>query len=77
MNSLSLRTHSGSRSATHGLLGRLVDRLARGIAGWLYERGIRRDMEQLQAMSDAQLKDIGVGRGEIESVTRGYYDPRG
>jgi len=46
-----------------GLLGRLVAR-------WLSRQRLRRDQSWLQRQPDYMLRDIGIGRSEIESIIR-------
>jgi uncharacterized protein YjiS (DUF1127 family) len=39
-------------------------------AGWLRRRRMRRDELWLQSQPDYLLRDIGIGRGEIENIIR-------
>jgi uncharacterized protein YjiS (DUF1127 family) len=48
--------------------------LARLIARWRRRRQLRRDESWLQRQPDYLLRDIGVSRGEIETlIRRGRY----
>jgi uncharacterized protein YjiS (DUF1127 family) len=50
-----------------GLLGRLIAR-------WQSRRRLRRDQTWLQSQPDYMLRDIGISRGEIETlIRRGRY----
>ncbi|MEC9343984.1 MAG: DUF1127 domain-containing protein [Pseudomonadota bacterium] len=42
-------------------------RLAAGVAQWLE---MQRDLRQLNAMSDSELKDIGLHRAQVEFAAR-------
>jgi len=53
-----------ARAASHGLLARLLERFLR----W---RRIRRDEALLLKQPDYMLRDIGIGRAEIEIAVRG------
>jgi uncharacterized protein YjiS (DUF1127 family) len=44
--------------------------LARLIARWQSRRRLRRDRAWLQSQPDYMLRDIGIGRGEIEAIIR-------
>jgi uncharacterized protein YjiS (DUF1127 family) len=39
------------------------------------ERAVRTALQHLHAMSDSELKDIGIGRSEIERVAREPSQP--
>jgi uncharacterized protein YjiS (DUF1127 family) len=47
-----------------GLFRRLVAR-------WLSRQRLRRDQTWLQRQPDYMLRDIGISRGEIETIVRG------
>lgn len=60
---------SGNERAAHGVKsgGSLLQRLA----GWFSEqRRYRRTLDELSALTDRELDDIGVVRGELEFVAR-------
>jgi uncharacterized protein YjiS (DUF1127 family) len=58
---------SDAAAANLGLLGGIVMRLA----GWMGEqRRYRRTMNELSALTDRELEDIGLSRGDIESVAQ-------
>jgi uncharacterized protein YjiS (DUF1127 family) len=58
---------SDAADANLGLLGGIVMRLT----GWIGEqRRYRQTMNELSALTDRELADIGVGRHEIESVAQ-------
>lgn len=59
-----------ARAASHGLLARLLARFLR----W---RRIRRDEAVLLKQPDYMLRDIGLGRAEIELAVRGESHWRG
>jgi len=48
---------------------RLLDVLGRWLKLWLARARRRADREALRQMSDHQLRDLGIGRSEIEHVT--------
>ena len=52
-------------TARPGLLGRL----GTAISGWLEARDTR---SQLNRLTDRELNDIGLSRGDIERVARGF-----
>jgi len=52
------------------LLGLLLGRLR-------YELALRRDIQHLERLDDAQLADLGLSRGAIVGAVRGQYDPHG
>jgi uncharacterized protein YjiS (DUF1127 family) len=54
---------SAALPQTLGLLGRLIAR-------WLSRQRLRRDQAWLQSQPDYMLRDIGVSRGEIETIIR-------
>jgi uncharacterized protein YjiS (DUF1127 family) len=67
MTAFTDRKSIGTRAPTAqvlGLLGRLFAR-------WQSRRQLRRDQTWLQRQPDYMLRDIGIGRGEIETITRG------
>ena len=56
---------SSAAEANLGLLGGIVMRLC----GWFGEqRRYRQTMNELSALTDRELDDIGLSRGDIESV---------
>jgi len=59
-----------ARAASHGVLARLVERFLR----W---RRIRRDEALLLKQPEYMLRDIGIGRAEIEIAVRGESHWRG
>jgi uncharacterized protein YjiS (DUF1127 family) len=74
MTAASLAMHPSPDAAKRPASG--LSRLLRGMAGWIAEfldrRAARR---QLYEMSDYQLADIGVSRGQIDHVfDRGLQD---
>jgi uncharacterized protein YjiS (DUF1127 family) len=56
-----------------GVLARNAVMLARQLAA---EWRLRRDIHMLQQFHDRELRDIGLGRGEIERVVRHGRNPR-
>lgn len=48
----------------------VADSIFRTFRDWQARSRVR---SELQAMSDRQLSDIGINRGEIDSVVRGDY----
>jgi uncharacterized protein YjiS (DUF1127 family) len=56
-----------------GILARNAMKLARQLAA---ESRLRRDIRNLQQLHDRDLTDMGLGRGEIESVVRHGRNPR-
>jgi uncharacterized protein YjiS (DUF1127 family) len=56
-----------------GLLTGLVKRLAKAVADW---RARQIAMEELSALDDHMLADIGICRGEIPGVVSGAIQPR-
>ncbi len=58
---------SNAADANLGLLGGIAMRLS----GWFGEqRRYRQTMNELSALSDRELEDIGVSRGDIENVAQ-------
>ena len=51
----------------------IASNVVRAIRRW-QERG--RVINELQSMDDRQLADIGLSRGDIESVATGKFEPR-
>ena len=53
-------------------LGRRLVQAARRLDAWLEERRVRRAARvQLDAMSERELRDIGLSRADVDSVARG------
>jgi uncharacterized protein YjiS (DUF1127 family) len=48
----------------------LTNRLMRVFIAIAREIRLRRDLRNLQRLDDAMLRDIGLGRGELEDVVR-------
>ena len=60
-------TRSNAGDANLGLLGGIVMRLG----GWVGEqRRYRQTMNELSALTDRELEDIGLSRSDIEDVAR-------
>lgn len=60
---------SGNERAAHGV--RTEGSLLQRLAGWISEqRRYRRTLNELSELSDRELDDIGVVRGELEYVAR-------
>lgn len=58
-------THGAARSG--GATGSLLERLS----GWLAEqRRYRRTVAELSTLTDRELDDIGITRGDVEFVAR-------
>jgi uncharacterized protein YjiS (DUF1127 family) len=57
-----------NRSEVGGGLGSVVARMVSALNGWNDTRVTRRELSRL---SDRELDDIGLSRGDIERVARG------
>jgi uncharacterized protein YjiS (DUF1127 family) len=57
-----------------GLVHRLAQALGSALATYRRHRTCARAIAQLQSMSDRQLRDIGLRRGDIERRVRGETD---
>ena len=60
-------------AATHPAAGqrrRPLRWLQAALAAWRAMRRRAADRRALQAMSDAELRDMGIGRGEADHLTR-------
>ncbi|MDT1064077.1 DUF1127 domain-containing protein [Paracoccus sp. CPCC 101403] len=57
-----------NRNEVAGGLGHAVSRLSAMIGGWNEARATRRELNRL---TDRELDDIGLSRGDIERVARG------
>ena len=64
------RLYSDTSPLTFKWLARLASALARFWLRLLRERHARLMIDELQALDDATLKDIGVYRCQIESMVR-------
>lgn len=53
------------------LRAELIRDLFRRLSGWLRRRA---DVARLQRLDDRMLKDIGIGRSEIEAAVQGRAD---
>ena len=65
--SASSSSRGSAADANLGLLGGIVMRLS----GWLGEqRRYRQTINELSALTDRELEDIGLSRGDIENVAQ-------
>ena len=44
------------------------------VNNWRKDSQIRQTIKELRALTDAELNDIGIGRGDIVSIARGDSD---
>ena len=44
------------------------------VSNWRKDSQVRQTIRELRALTDAELNDIGIGRGDIVSVARGDSD---
>ena len=44
------------------------------VNNWRRDSQVRQTIRELRALTDAELNDIGIGRGDIVSVARGDSD---
>ena len=44
------------------------------VSNWRRDSQVRQTIRELRALTDAELNDIGIGRGDIVSVARGDSD---
>ena len=44
------------------------------VNNWRKDSQIRQTIKELHALTDAELNDIGIGRGDIRSIARGDSD---
>lgn len=58
-----------NRSVAVGGVGNVVAKLVSMIGSWNESRKTRRELSRL---SDRELDDIGLNRGDIERIARGY-----
>ena len=62
-------------SASHGLFTSAIEGffdLIKDIrAAWIFQRDVRRTMKELAKLTDRELNDIGLARGDIYSVAHG------
>lgn len=49
--------------------------VARLFAAYMEKRRFARELEELHAMSDRSLKDIGLTRGQIGAIAAGAFEP--
>ncbi len=59
---------SHRRSEGPIFLGRLQNFLSEMAVKWSKRRGYRQTISELQALSDHELDDIGISRGQIEMM---------
>jgi uncharacterized protein YjiS (DUF1127 family) len=74
MNAQMIASHDLNRGVDAGRGGSetFAQRLARVMFGWVAEQRRYRDtMSELSQLSDRELNDIGLERGQIEAVARG------
>lgn len=69
---ISSRTLAPTNASTVGPAGFL--RRAWTLLG--RELRLRRDLQHLERLDDAELADLGLTRGAIEGAVRGRFDPR-
>jgi uncharacterized protein YjiS (DUF1127 family) len=68
MTSIAFSLAQGTISAGHK--ASLTNRLVRVFLAIAQEIRLRRDLRRLQGLDDAMLRDIGLGRGELEDAVR-------
>jgi uncharacterized protein YjiS (DUF1127 family) len=44
------------------------------VSNWRKDSQVRQTIRELRALTDAELNDIGIGRGDIVSIARGDSD---
>ena len=44
------------------------------VNNWRHGKQVRQTINELRALTDAELNDIGIGRGDIVSIARGDSD---
>lgn len=44
------------------------------VNNWRRDSQVRQTIRELRALTDAELNDIGIGRGDIVSIARGDSD---
>ena len=44
------------------------------LSNWRKDSQVRQTIRELRALTDAELNDIGIGRGDIVSIARGDSD---
>ena len=44
------------------------------VSNWRKNSHVRQTIRELRALTDAELNDIGIGRGDIVSIARGDSD---
>ena len=44
------------------------------VSNWRFNSKVRQTIKELRALTDAELNDIGIGRGDIVSIARGDSD---
>lgn len=44
------------------------------VSKWRFNSKVRQTIKELRALTDAELNDIGIGRGDIVSIARGDSD---
>ena len=44
------------------------------VNNWRKDSQVRQTIRELRALTDAELNDIGIGRGDIVSIARGDSD---
>jgi uncharacterized protein YjiS (DUF1127 family) len=63
-------------SAGSVCLSRLQSASARFSASWVARRTRRREIRQLQAFSDRELKDVGLSRSDLHALAKSGGEPR-
>ena len=58
-------------NSVHGLIGRIKSAISNGIGSYQARAQERRDLAELQRMSDSMLRDIGLHRGDLIAVELG------
>ena len=54
---------------------RLQSDWARFSASWISRRQWRREIRQLQAFSDRELRDVGLSRSDLHAITKSSGKP--
>lgn len=60
----------GTSAATHAASHETPSLLTRVVTWWNEQRRYRRTLNELSALTDRELNDIGLTRGDIEGVAQ-------
>ena len=53
---------------------KMANFLRKIVSNWRKDSQVRQTIRELRALTDAELNDIGIGRGDIVSIARGDSD---